>query len=698
MKLGNKKSRTGRITVRRVKPGQKPTLLAFIFGSLGVLLLVFSAICYYFIYREQVENTEQKSRSFQDELFIQSIPDHMQNIISGISPNAFSILKDGKDAFELHLQQNLRRTGSSTESKKIVSDVNTEWQPLKGKLEQFIGLEENVSGFNNKMDNMKQRVEEVDANIAKIINSLDNTQAAAGMLQNYLRGTSTNIKGLIESIQAGIADRKENEWFETRVQQKVARAQSFFERYKVNVDNRGAGIFVVPISEIATLQTSVDTHLTELYNFIQTVTESYANIQKMEVLKTEAGAETIKLVQSLVRYRNSFESDVPAFRLFGVSINLNIIRILLIIGTVLIALSVFFLILRFRVMVVESQRLQEESEFKGRRDQEAILRLMDELGELSDGDLTVQAQVTEDFTGAIADSVNFAIESMREMVGTINRTSSQVSDASAQTKYIANEMRLSSTEQAEKIRGVSQVIGNMVHSLDQVAKSTADSAEIARNSVSFAQAGSKQVTSTINGMNTIRENIQETSKRIKRLGESSQEIGNIVEIIKGIADQTNILALNAAIQATSAGEAGRGFAVVADEVQRLAERSANATKRIEALVKTIQTDTNEAIASMENSTREVVSGAEIAEEAGKALLRIENVSSSLASLIERVSSSTKKVSGMADFVAENMNQINDITENTTQNVVKTSAAIENLELLSLELKNSVSGFKLPEGY
>ena len=226
------------------------------------------------------------------------------------------------------------------------------------------------------------------------------------------------------------------------------------------------------------------------------------------------------------------------------------------------------------------QHVSTEAEFRAKRDQDAILRLMDELAEFSNGDLTVEAQVTEDFTGAIADSVNYAIESMRELVGTINRTSTQVSNASNSTRLIAEQMQNSSTEQAQKIHSIAKIIGDMVRSLDRVAMSTNDSAEIARNSVSIAREGAQQVRNTINGMNNIRGNIQETRTLIKRLGESSQEIGNIVEIIKSIADQTNILALNAAIQANSAGEAGRGFAVVADEVQRLAERSSNATKRI----------------------------------------------------------------------------------------------------------------------
>ncbi|SUO95346.1 Methyl-accepting chemotaxis protein 4 [Suttonella ornithocola] len=352
----------------------------------------------------------------------------------------------------------------------------------------------------------------------------------------------------------------------------------------------------------------------------------------------------------------------------------------------------------FQIQSSKVRDIMVRQEMRERQNQDAILRLMDELTEFSNGDLTVEAQVTEEFTGAIADSVNYAIESMRELVGTINRTSARVSDASASTREIAEQMQQASIEEAEKIHSITQIVANMVKSLDHVASSSTDSAEIAHNSVNIAQDGAKRVNDTIGGMNVIRENIQETSKRIKRLGESSQEIGNIVEIIKGIADQTNILALNAAIQATSAGEAGRGFAVVADEVQRLAERSSNATKRIESLVKTIQTDTNEAVASMERSTREVVLGANLAEEAGTSLNRIQEVSTSLAAMIERVSDSTRKVSSMAEGISTDMMQINHMATKTSENVIKTSDSIANLSRLSAELEESVSGFKLPQGY
>lgn len=338
----------------------------------------------------------------------------------------------------------------------------------------------------------------------------------------------------------------------------------------------------------------------------------------------------------------------------------------------------------------------ETLEARARRDQDAILRLMDELVEFSNGDLTIEAQVTEDFTGAIADSVNYAIESMRDLVGTINNTSTQVSLASRDTKILAEHMRGSSIEQKQMITRMSEVIGEMVFSLDRVSLSTTESAEIARQSVNIARNGSQKVQDTINGMNKIREHIQDTSKRIKRLGESSQEIGNIVEIIKSIADQTSILALNAAIQASAAGEAGKGFAVVADEVQKLAERSTKATRRIESLVTTIQGDTSEAIHSMEKSTMEVVNGADIAEQAGGALGKIENVSTSLASLIDRISQSTQQVSSRARDVASEVVHVNKIAEQNMQNVSKTSDAINNLSDLAEDLEGSVSHFTLPE--
>ena len=288
-------------------------------------------------------------------------------------------------------------------------------------------------------------------------------------------------------------------------------------------------------------------------------------------------------------------------------------------GYVLGALALASIILIGLVSMRETRvRLAETAE-KNERNQTAILRLLDEIGDLADGDLTAEATVTEDCTGAIADSINFTIDQLRELVGTINGTAVQVAAAAQETQSTAMHLAEASEHQAQEIAGASAAINEMAVSIDQVSANAAESAAVAERSVSIANKGNEVVHNTITGMDNIREQIQDTSKRIKRLGESSQEIGDIVSLINDIADQTNILALNAAIQASMAGDAGRGFAVVADEVQRLAERSSSATKQIEALVKTIQADTNEAVISMEQTTIEVVRGAGLAQDAGVSL-------------------------------------------------------------------------------
>ena len=330
------------------------------------------------------------------------------------------------------------------------------------------------------------------------------------------------------------------------------------------------------------------------------------------------------------------------------------------------------------------------------RNQTAILRLLDELADLADGDLTTTATVTEDFTGAIADSINFTIDQLRILVARINETAVNVSAAAQETQQTALHLAEASEHQAQEIAGASAAVNEMAVTIDQVSANAAESAAVAERAVSIAGNGAKVVQNTIHGMDTIREQIQDTSKRIKRLGESSQEIGDIVSLINDIADQTNILALNAAIQASMAGDAGRGFAVVADEVQRLAERSAAATKQIEALVKTIQNDTNEAVISMEQTTSEVVRGARLAQDAGVALEEIENVSSSLAELIQNISNAARQQASSAGHISNTMNVIQEITTQTSAGTSATAQSIGNLAEMALDLRESVAGFKLPE--
>ena len=358
-----------------------------------------------------------------------------------------------------------------------------------------------------------------------------------------------------------------------------------------------------------------------------------------------------------------------------------------------------FLICVFRLLTLRGHsdkqrvtRLQEEYD----RNQNAILRLLDEIADLADGDLRSYATVSEDFTGAIADSINFAIDQLRDLVSRITETSEEVAQYTANTQGITNQLAEASEHQAQEIAGASAAINEMAMSIDQVSANADESAVVAERSVQIAANGAQVVNRSIEGMDTIREQIQETSKRIKRLGESSQEIGNIVALINDIADQTNILALNAAIQASMAGEAGRGFAVVADEVQRLAERSASATKQIEGLVKTIQTDTNEAVISMEQTTSEVVRGANLSKDAGVALDEIQNVSGNLAKLIANISDAAKLQSASAGHIATTMNVVQEITSQTTTATFDTARSVSELANMAESLRESVSDFKLPD--
>ena len=362
-------------------------------------------------------------------------------------------------------------------------------------------------------------------------------------------------------------------------------------------------------------------------------------------------------------------------------------------GYVLGLLALTSIILIGLVMVRETNRQLHETAEENERNQNAIMRLLDEIEDLADGDLTVTASVTEDFTGTIADSINYSVDQLRDLVATINLTAGQVAGAVQDTQ--ATAMHLASEHQAQQIAEASTAINQMAQSIDQVSANAAESSAVAERSVEIANKGNEVVHNTIHGMDNIREQIQDTAKRIKRLGESSQEIGDIVSLIDDIADQTNILALNAAIQASMAGDAGRGFAVVADEVQRLAERSSAATRQIETLVRAIQADTNEAVISMEQTTTEVVRGARLAQDAGVALEEIEGVSKTLAALIQSISNAAQQQTSSAGQISLTMNVIQQITTQTSSGSTATAESIGNLAKMASQLRRSVSGFTLP---
>jgi twitching motility protein PilJ len=354
---------------------------------------------------------------------------------------------------------------------------------------------------------------------------------------------------------------------------------------------------------------------------------------------------------------------------------------------------------RQRQRVAESQRLdaeRQEQEAKRVNDanQAAILRLMNELQTVAEGDLTQEATVTEDITGAIADSVNYTVEELRMLVGNVQNTVTRVAQTTSQVENTSTELLAASTEQLREIRETGQSVLDMAARINVVSSQAQESASVARNSLMAAESGLSAVQNAIGGMNSIRDQIQETSKRIKRLGESSQEIGEITELISDITEQTNVLALNAAIQAASAGEAGRGFSVVAEEVQRLAERSADATRQISALVKAIQTDTQDAVAAMERSTQGVVEGARLSDNAGTALTEIDRVSRQLADLIAQISDSASREAVSANEVAGNIQHIFAVTEQTGEGTRSTANQVRELSRMAEELRESVARFKI----
>lgn len=416
------------------------------------------------------------------------------------------------------------------------------------------------------------------------------------------------------------------------------------------------------------------------------------NMQKLTIAKL-AGSQIFRDSEELLTNTYQLEQAYHGSFMQRTSYGLALLVL------ILLAISLVFLL--GKTYLADSQRQTEQAEQRrhetdllNRQNQDAILRLMNELGDLADGDLTVTATVSEDITGAIADSINYTIEELRVLVGRINDAAGRVTLATEIAQQTSAELLAAAERQATEIKAAGQSVLAVASSMTNVSGDAKQSATVARQSLAAAGKGARAVEDSIKGMNKIREQIQETSKRIKRLGESSQEIGEIVELISDITEQTNVLALNAAIQAASAGEAGRGFTVVAEEVQRLAERSGEATKQIGAIVRTIQTDTQDTVSAMEESTRGVVEGARLSDAAGQALAEIGEVSRTLTALIENISGATRQAADSATKVARKMQEILLVTGQTTAGTQKTAMAIGELAALATELKGSVAGFKV----
>ncbi len=565
-----------------------------------------------------------------------------------------------------------------------IQTVTRTWGPLAENANQVIASQAAVSALAENAGRVNQNVPQLQAQLDEVVRAMSNSGSPASQIYIALRQVvlAGNMARRVTEIQAGGSGA-------TIAGEALARDVGVFEQVLQGLRSGDDAMDVQALSNSGALAAlgQASSQWTEMKKDLDAIMASSGDLFSAQAAAAALTTGSDKLLSDSESLFNAFTSfgslkDTSLLGNIWISIISGIVAIFAIAG------------LLWSLNRAQRERYQATLELNN-RNQEAIMRLLDEMGSLAEGDLTVKATVTEDMTGAIADSINFAVEQLRTLVQTINDTSVQVASSAQETQATAMHLAEAAEHQAQEINSASDRINEIAASIDQVSRNSAESADVAQRSVQIATKGADVVRETIAGMDSIRDQIQETSKRIKRLGESSQEIGSIVELINDISEQTNILALNAAIQAASAGEAGRGFAVVADEVQRLAERSSSATKRIEALVQTIQSDTNEAVSSMEQTTSEVVAGARLAEDAGTALGEIENVSTSLADLIQGISSAAQQQSAAATNITTTMNTIQSITAQTSQGASQTAESIGNLAQLAADLRRSVADFKLP---
>lgn len=653
-------------------------------------LLVFAAN---FVYSSYLTGQINNAKNLTSELQVlsQQLAKYTQEAVNG-NAAAFDEFKSTKarvDAIVGGLRKGDKGMGipsfesgfNSIGVSGALGQVSGTWGPMASASERIIASEKEVLNLAETAGQFNGRIPRLSASLSEVVGALSNANAPATQinLANRQIVLADRMSRRVTEIVAGGQNT-------VGAADELSRNATVFAQVQAGLKegNPDMGVQAVSTPAARAAVDAVDSLYADSQKELDLILDSAASLAEVQGSADQISEWSNDLLETSQALYSTFDT-IELRRPFG-----NIYWA----GGAGLGMVVGIVGLLFTLFRDQRRRLASTTELN-QRNQEAILRLLDEMGALAEGDLTVKATVTEDITGAIADSINFTVDELRRLVGTINDTAVQVAASAQETQATAMHLAEAAEHQAQQITSASAQINEIASSIDEVSKNSAESADVAQRSVHIAAKGAEVVRQTIQGMDNIRDQIQETSKRIKRLGESSQEIGSIVELINDIAEQTNILALNAAIQAASAGEAGRGFAVVADEVQRLAERASNATKRIETLVQTIQSDTNEAVSSMEQTTAEVVAGARLAEDAGLALGEIEKVSNDLADLIQNISLAARQQSTAATSITATMTVIQEITTQTSHGASQTAESIGNLAQLAADLRRSVADFKLP---
>ncbi|KRE85389.1 chemotaxis protein [Rhodanobacter sp. Soil772] len=663
------------------------------YTALIVLLLIaigFAALDFFLLNQKNGEDRQAIALTTQIQVLSQQTAKFALESADG-NTDSFKELESTRNAIDSAVQRLIKgdpKSGmqpysdnNATPAGRAVSALDTSWKQLDADIGKILSNKAVVLDSGQRAGTLSQQMPLLNSSMEQVVNILQQRNGSSEQMLGTSRqmlSADRIIRRVQEVLQGGDSAQSAADGLSRD-------AQLYGNVLKGLIEgNPDSGVRPINDANARKILTDMDTSWAQLADPVAKLVAAAGNIADVKRAGNQASLDS----QTVLLRANDLSEQIgklPLRRLFP-----NVWWGLL--GAIA---AVAFALLLVITLVRDQRRRFAQSTELNQRNQEAIMRLLDEMGSLAEGDLTVKTTVSEDITGAIADSVNYAIDELRSLVTTINETSEQVSSSAQESQTTARHLANAAEQQAQQISTATSAINQIASSMDDVSKNSAESADVAERSVKIASHGAEVVRETISGMDSIRDQIQETSKRIKRLGESSQEIGSIVELINDIAEQTNILALNAAIQAASAGEAGRGFAVVADEVQRLAERSTSATKRIETLVQTIQSDTNEAVNSMEQTTAEVVAGARLAEDAGSALGDIERVSHDLSALIQNISTAAREQSAAATDISVSMNAIQEITSQTSQGASQTADSIGTLAQLASDLRRSVAHFKLP---
>jgi twitching motility protein PilJ len=668
----------GRTAVRK----QVPILIGLV-----VFFLVAGAVCVYFYARQAAQNALYLSTATEMQMLSQRIANSAQQAVQG-SAAAFGQLGQSHDQFVENLQL-LTRGGSKLGVTVAASPVSIQpmlqaldklWSPVQKNIALILAQEKNLIELRKREETIARTAPQLSLQALELMVSARDARERYGAVtySHQLYADITNFD-FVNAVRLLSTDNPNPQ---------VALQLGSNTRRYLNVLKallgEGSVEGVLPLSDeqVKRRARELEKMFVPFASSVQAIIDNMQALARAKQASREVFGASEALLNAPQELSGAFQQGTGPQRyfLFGA-----ILSGLLALGS---------LLLLGKAYLDDSLRRAAESERQNRANQDAILRLLNEISNLANGDLTVRAKVTEDITGAIADSINYAVGEMLRLVKGINAAAQQVTSATQGAQSIASQLLQATQKQAAEIQGTGQSVVLMAQSMNDVSKRASDSAKVAQSSLHAAEKGAQAVQNAIRGMNDIREQIQGTSKRIKRLGESSQEISEIVQLISDITEQTNVLALNAAIQAASAGEAGRGFTVVAEEVQRLAERSAEATKHISAIVKSIQRDTQETVEAMERSTQGVVEGTKTADEAERALREIEQVSNRLAELIGAISNATQEQANSAAKVALSMKEILGVTQLTSDGTKKTAASTATLTTLAEGLKKSVAGFKV----